>query len=259
MVSDDVNNEVLDDSSNGFPQETQPAEVDWKAEAIRAQARAEVLEQMQTRQVAPQQPAAPQESESDKLASEVERLRSTIPALDPANPNSFWEREKHKEALDEARHNLAEARERERRNAIMAVQYQTQAQSVVQNVKQKFAARPAFSKIERQFDQMVGQLAPHVRADPNALTVMMKTLLFDAGDTGCAKAPPSAPSNAYAPARGPVKKGGKVQFQSEQEAQVAAYYGMTAEEYYDPRYNERAPETQGNGVSIYPYKIGGRR
>jgi hypothetical protein len=259
MVSDDVNNEVLDDSSNEFPQETQPAEVDWKSEAIRAQARAEVLEQMQTRQVAPQQQAAPRQSESDRLAQEVERLRSSIPALDPANPNSFWEREKHKETLDEARHNLAEAREHERRSAIMAVQYQTQAQSVVQNVKQKFAARPAFSKIERQFDQMVGQLAPHVRADPNALTVMMKTLLFDAGDAGGAKAPPSAPSNAYAPARGPVKKGGKVQFQSEQEAQVAAYYGMTAEEYYDPRYNERGPETQGNGVSIYPYKIGGRR
>jgi hypothetical protein len=259
MFTEDVNNDGSIDSGEDFSQETNPVEVDWKSEAIRAQARAEVLQQMHQQSSPPQQPPPRQVSESERLAAEVDRLRAEIPALDPNNPNSFWDREKHKEKLDEVRHNLSEARERERRSAMMAVQYQTQSQTVVQNVKQKFAGRPAFAKIERQFDQMINQLAPHVRADPNALTVMMKTLLFDAGDTGGAKAPPAPPSGAYAPARGPVKKGGKVQFQSEQEAQVAAYYGMSADEYYDPRYNEKGPETQGNGVSIYPYKIGGNR
>jgi myosin heavy subunit len=250
MYSDNVNDDLPVDSGEEFPQETQTQEVDWKTEAIRAQARAEVLQQMQTQSRQSASPPAPRVSESDSLAQEVERLRAEMPALDPQNPNSFWDREKHKERLDETRHKLSEARERERRNAMMAVQYQTQSQTVVQNIKGKFSSRPAFQKIERQFDQMVSQLAPHVRADPNALTVMMKTLLFDAGDTGGAKAPPAPPSSGYAPNRAAPKRGGKAQFQTEQEAQVAAYYGMTAEEYYDPRYNENSPEAQGKGVSI---------
>jgi hypothetical protein len=255
-------NQVVMDSGEDFSEENSAPsqqEVDWKAEAIRAQARLEAMQEFsQPRQSSPQQPAA-EPSESERLASDVERMRQEIPALDPKNPDSFWEREKHKERLDDMRHQLAEARERERRQALMNVQYQTRAQSVVSDVKQKFSKRPAFQKIERQFDQMVNQLAPHVRADPNALTVMMKTLLFDAGDTGGAKAPPSAPSNGYAPVRGGAQRSGKVQFRSEQEAAVAEYYGMTAEEYYDPKFNEPGAHTEGNGISIYPYKIGGRR
>lgn len=260
----DDENQVVMDSGEDFSEENSgegsapQQEVDWKAEAIRAQARLEAMQEFsQSRQ--PQSEPAPQQSESDRLAAEVERMRQEIPALDPKNPDSFWEREKHKERLDDMRHQLAEARERERRQALMNVQYQTRAQSVVSDVKQKFSKRAAFQKVERQFDQMVSQLAPHVRADPNALTVMMKTLLFDAGDTGGAKAPPSAPSGGYAPVRGGAQRSGKVQFRSEQEAAVADYYGMTAEEYYDPKFNEPGPHTEGNGVSIYPYKIGGRR
>jgi hypothetical protein len=262
MMDERVNEytDNLDASTPGeFPQETSGGEerVDWKAEAIRAQAKLEVLQQQAPAASQPAQAAPP--SESEQLARQVEELRSNMPQLDPKNPDSFWEREKHKEKLDELRHQLAEVRERERRQALVNFEYQTRSQSVVNDVKQKFSGRPAFQKVERQFDQMVNQLAPHVRADPNALTVMMKTLLFDAGDTGGAKAPPSAPSGAYAPGRSGPQKAGKVQFRSEQEAQIAAYYGMTAEEYYDPKYNEPGPGTEGNGVSIYPYPIGGRR
>lgn len=260
MIDERVN-EYMDnqpsETGEEFPQETAGGEerVDWKAEAIRAQAKLEMLQQPAASQ--PTQAAPP--SEAERLAQEVEDLRRNMPQLDPKNPDSFWEREKHKEKLDEMRHQLAEVRERERRQALTNFEYQTRAQSVVTDVKQKFSGRPAFQKVERQFDQMVNQLAPHVRADPNALTVMMKTLLFDAGDTGGAKAPPTAPSGAYSPARGGAQKAGKVQFRSEQEAQIAAYYGMSAEEYYDPKYNEPGPNTEGNGISIYPYTIGGRR
>jgi hypothetical protein len=255
----EYNDNIPDNGAEGFPEENSgaPAEsVDWKTEAIRAQAKLEMLQQAPMTQ----QAAAPaQISEAQRLEAQVEELRSSMPQLDSKNPDSFWDREKHKERLDEVRHQLAEARERERRQALMNVEYQTRSQVTVNDVKRKFSQRPAFSKIERQFDNMVNQLAPHVRADPNALTVMMKTLLFDAGDTGGAKAPPSAPSGAYSPSRGGPRKSGKVEFKSEQEAQIAAYYGMTAEEYYDPKYNEAGPNTEGNGVSIYPYPIGGRR
>jgi len=241
-------------------QDTQGQErVDWKAEAIRAQARLDTMREMQRTNSTPADPKSTIVSETQQLEQQIQQVRSTLPPIDPSNPNAFWEREKQKEHLDDLRFQLSEARERERRQAMMSFTYQQQAQTLVQKVKQQFSGRPAFSRVERVFDDMVNRLAPNVRADPNALTVMMKTLLYDAGDTGAQKQPPTAPNNGYAPARagGQRRAGSQVEFKTQEEAEVAAYYGMTAEEYYDPRFNERAPDA--NGVNIYPYQIGRRR
>jgi hypothetical protein len=246
------------DVSSEENEEGQPQDrTDWKAEAIRAQAQLEMLRNQPAPQ--PQAPAAPP-SEVDVVAREVEELRNSIPPLDANNPNSFWEREKHKERLDAARERLSEARERDRQQQLMRVQYETRSQSVVAQIKAQFAQRPAFAKVEKRFDEMVSRLAPNVRADPNALTVMMKTLLFDAGDSN-RPTPPTAPGSGYAPGRQgqPSGKKGAVEFKSQQEAEVAAYYGMTAEEYYSDKYNARGPETEGNGTSIYPFPIRGAR
>jgi hypothetical protein len=239
------------------PQQENQDRVDWKAEAIRAQTRLESMREMQQSNTQTQQ-AATTVSETQQLEQQIQEMRSKLPPIDPTNPNAFWEREQQKERLDDLRFQLSEARERERRNAMMSFTYQQQAQTLVQKVKQQFSGRPAFAKVERTFDEMVNRLAPNVRADPNALMVMMKTLLFDAGDGGGPKQPPSAPNAGYSPARaGGQRRGQQVEFRSQEEAEVASYYGMTAEEYYDPRFNERAPDA--NGVNIYPFEIGRRR
>lgn len=239
--------------------ENQSEKVDWKAAAIRAQTELEIAR----RQPDQGRPAAePQQSETDKLAQKVEQLRSTMPVVDQTKPQTWWEREQHKEQLDIAREQLSEARERDRQRTLQNMQYQTQSQKVVQDVKGQFRSRAAFAQVEQKFDQMVSQLRPEVQANPQTLTVMMKNLLFDAGETGGPQAPPK-PGGAYG-SRGPgaqPAKGGKnapVEFKSDIEAEIATHYGMSAEEYYSAKYNERGPETSGNGVSIYPFKIGGR-
>lgn len=255
----------MDPTTQEFPEETgtqQQERVDWKAEAIRAQARLEMLEQRGPQAQAPKQ--APQLSETERLTKELEGLRSTMPALDPSKPNSFWDRENHKEKIDAVRERLMETRERERQQALLRFEYEQKSQQAVQNVKRQFSQRPGFKQAEARFDQMVSQVEPHVRADPNALTVMMKNILYDveiANPQGQGQRPiPAAPGQGYAPQRGqPQQRKGSVEFQNEQHAAVANFWGMTAEEYYDPKYRERGPETEGNGVSFYPFKIGGRR
>lgn len=257
MSEDNEVNEQLIDPSEVQLVSQEQERVDWKAEAIRAQARLDTMREMQQQnntQTSPKQTTA---SESEVLEQQIQDLRSKLPPIDPSNPNAFWEREQQKEKLDDLRFQLSEARERERRQAMMSFTYQQQSQSMVQKIKQQFASRPAFARVERTFDDMVGRLAPNVRADPNALTVMMKTLLYDAGDVGGPKPPPQAPSSGYNNRVSNQRRGSKVEFQSQEEAEVAAYYGMTAEEYYDPRFNERAPDA--NGVNIYPFQIGRRR
>jgi len=256
-VDQDTNRAPDNENEAAFPEEThdqshEQERVDWKAEAIRAKAQLEMLNQ---RSQAPASPPPP--SEVEQLQQEVESLRGSMPQLDPSKPNTFWEREQHKEKLDAVREKLADARERERQNAVRMVQYQTQAQQAVQTVKQQYRDRPAFAKVEKRFDQYVKQLRPEAQADPNALNVIMRNLLFQEMDN--TQAPPGAPSGAYAPRSGAPQKKGQPQFQSEAEAQVAAYYGMTAEEYYADKYNKAGPETQGNGVNVYPFPIGGRR
>jgi hypothetical protein len=256
-------NPAMEPQAPDFPQENDAGQetqdrTDWKAEAIRAQAQLEMLRQ-------PAAPAAapPPPSPVDAVVREIEQLRANMPQLNPSDPNSFWEREQHKEKLDAARERLMEVRDQERRQQLMRYEYEQKATTAVANVKQQFRSNPGYSaKAEADFDRMLAQVAPHVRADPNALTVMMKNILFDEmARTGNAPRPPAAPGSGYAPGRQgqPAARKGPVQFQSEQEAQVAAYYGMTAEQYYDPKYNERSAEAQGNGTSFYPFPIGGRR
>lgn len=251
------------ETDDGFEGQDDGAQerVDWKERAIRAEERARILgEQRQ----APQQqaPAEPQLSESQKLEKQVQELRGSLPKIDPQNPQSFWDHQDAKARLDEAREQLMEARERERGQQLQAMQYRQQAERTVQSVKARFRDRPGFAKVERQFDQMVSRMQPHVAADPNALTVTMKNLLYDAaGDTEAQgrQAPPPPPGQDYSKgARGPARRGGQaqpMQWKSERDQEVGeGIYGMTPEQYYDATLNEASASAEYNGVSIYSGK-----
>lgn len=239
-------------------QEAPEDRTDWKAKAIAAETELRLRQQQNQPAPAAQAPNPLQAAEQ-----ELAQLRESMPALDRNNPASFWEREEHKAKLDAARERVAEMRERDRMRQVQAIQYQTQAQKVASEVKSRFKDRPGFAKAEAEFDKRFASMRPEAQADPGTVSVLMKTVLFDVmgSSTGTPTPPTPAGASGYRPGvSGP--KGGKgqpMEFKSEAEARVAAIYGMTAEEYYSPKYNEAGEHTQGNGVSIYPFPIGGNR
>lgn len=241
---------------------------DWKAEAIRAQAERDLLmRQFQEQRgnagggAAPGgQSAAPTVSPLQEAEAEVRRLEAELPPLNPSDPNSFWKRQEAKEALDQARQRLADRRAEAHQAEVRAIQMGQAKERAVAQVKAQFGSRPAFKQVEKQFDQAIQQMRPEAAADPNTLALVLKNLLYDAGDAGGQAAPPPAPGSAFAgrPAGKPGAKA-QVQFRSEQEAAVAALYGMSAEDYYADRYNQVGEFTEGNGVNVYGLPIGGSR
>lgn len=239
---------------------------DWKAEAIRAQAERDlVMKQLESQRGmggggAPAQPQAPTVSPLQEAEAEVRKLEAALPPLNPSDPNSFWQRQEAKEALDVARQRLADRRAEAHQAEVRSIQMGQAKERAVAQVKAQFSNRPSFKQVERQFDQAIQQMRPEAAADPNTLALVLKNLLFDAGDAAGQAAPPPPPGSAFA-GRPAGKAGAKapVQFKSEQEAAAAAIYGMSAEDYYADRYNQVGEFTEGNGINVYGLPIGGSR
>lgn len=270
--------DATDHDPNAFPRETGGSEgrdeghaeggeegegrVDWKERAIRAEERARVYseERNAPQRSGPTERDEPRESKSQALARQVAEAKAALPAYDPSNPQTFWERQNAKDALDEMRAELSETRERERQEQVTVMRYQQQAQTTVQQVKGQLQAHPMYSRIEREFDKTVSRMPPHVAADPNALTLVLKNMLFDEQNRQ-GSPPPGAPRGDYGsgPASAqPRRRGGKVEWRSDKERAVGELYGMTPEQYYDPAHNEHSDLASGNGINIYG-EIGGRR
>ena len=227
--------------------------VDWKAQAIQAQTRLEMLEEMRQQQYA-QQPAAPQVDEVTQLRQQIQEKRQSMPELDDKNPQTFWERERIKEEVDQLQEQLVEARIRTQERALA----EQHTSTVVQQYKTRFANSARFRAIETQFNNAVSQLEPHLRGNQTMLDMIRKNLEYDvmAKQGSQPKAPPAAPSQGYnsgAVGRQPQRG---VQWRNAEDQAVGEYYmsrGIinSPEEFYDPRFNENSPTANNNGVAIY--------
>jgi len=251
-----VEQEQQDLSPEETPEQVEPQEerVDWKAKAIEAETRARMLEEMRQREQAPPQQAQPQVSEVDQLRQEIEEKRAAMPALDDKNPQSFWERERAKEEISGLQERLYDARLRQQESYLMEQQVGT----VVQSFKAQHVNRPEFKAIQPQFDQAVQQLQPHLRGNETMLDMIRKNLEYDymQNNRNQRRPPPQAPSGAYQPQAQAQPRQNKVQWKSPEDQRVGEYYmrrGIISgpEEFYDPRYNERSPEANNNGIAIY--------
>lgn len=235
------------------PEVQESAEPDWKAEAIAARTRLEVIQQMQQQQ-AQQNPAGAQVDEVTRLRQAIQQKRESMPVLDDKNPQSFWEREKIKEEIDALQERMVEARIRQQERVLV----NQQVDGTLMQYKAQQVARPQFKAIEGQFDQLVSRLEPHLRGNRTMLEMIRKNLEYDQMSRGAAqpRVPAAAPTGAYQPqARASANKG-KVNWRSDNDRAVGEYYiqrGIinSVEEFYDPRFNERSSQANNNGVAIY--------
>ena len=234
-------------------QATGEERVDWKARAIEAQTRLEMMRDMQYQQQQQTQ-ATPQVDEVTRIRNEIQEKRASMPQLDDQNPQTFWERERIKEEVDQLQEQLVEARIRNQERAL-AEQHTI---CVVQQYKSRFANSQRFQAIQQQFDNAVSQLEPHLRGNQTMLDMIRKNLEYDvmAKQGSQPKAPPAAPSQGYnsgAVGRQPQRG---VQWRNAEDQEVGEYYmsrGIinSPEEFYDPRFNENSPTANNNGVAIY--------
>jgi hypothetical protein len=232
-------------------QEVAPQEEDWKARAIAAQTRLEMIEQMRNQAM---QQAAPQRvDEVTRLRHEIENTRAKMPQLDDKDPQTFWDRERVKDQLDALQERLVEARIRQQERLLVG----QQVNSSVQQYKAQQVNRAAFKAIEPQFDQLVERLEPHLKGNRTMLEMIRKNLEYDYMSKGKGpKAPSSAPSGAYQPQARANNQRGKVNWQSAADREIGEYYIQRGiingpEDYYDPRFNERSAQANNNGVAIY--------
>jgi hypothetical protein len=232
-------------------EEVQPQEEDWKAKAIVAQTRLEMIEQMRNQAM---QQAAPQRvDEVTRLRQEIENTRAQMPQLDDKDPQTFWERERVKDQLDALQERLVEARIRQQERMLVG----QQVNASVQQYKSQQASRAAFKAIEPQFDQLVDRLEPHLKGNRTMLEMIRKNLEYDYMSKGKGpKAPASAPTGAYQPQARASGARGKVNWQNNADREIGEYYiqrGIISgpEEYYDPKFNDRSAQANNNGVAIY--------
>lgn len=230
----------------------QPNARDWKAEAIKAQTRLEMLEQMRDQQQAATQ--EPQVDEITRIRQEIEQVRAGIPALDDKNPQTFWDRERAKDKLNELNEKLMETRLRQQERMLA----EQSVGSVVQSFKQQHANNARFRAVEQKFDQAVRGLEPHLRGNTTMLDFIRKNLEYDemTRQANGPKAPPAAPNAAYQPQANAPANRGKVSWKSDADRQVGEYYvarGIISgpEEFYDPKFNENSKTANNNGVAIY--------
>jgi len=228
--------------------------VDWKARAIQAQTRLEMLQQMQQQQYQQQPEPEPQVDEVTQLRQQIQEKRQAMPQLDDQNPQSFWDRERAKEEIDQLQEQLVEARIRSQERMLA----EQQTYGVVANYKARFANSQRFKQVESMFDNAVSQLEPHLRGNQVMLDMIRKNLEYDvmSRQNNQPKSPPSAPGQAYNPqaASRPRQKG--VQWRNAEDQAVGEYYisrGIinSPEEFYDPQFNENSPSANNNGVAIY--------
>lgn len=229
----------------------QEERVDWKAQAIEARTRLEMLQKMQQEQH--QEPERVDEVAS--IRQQIEERRSSLPTREEMDkdPKLFWKRDQLLLEMNNLQEKMVEARLRQQEQVLA----EQQVGGFVQQYKARFATRPTFKAIEGQFDQMVGQLQPHLRGNQVMLDMIRSKLELDHMERGQGrKKPPNAPDGAYQPPAQPKPNQGKVTWRSEQDRQVGEYYmsrGIISgpEEFYDPKYNERSATANDNGVAIY--------
>lgn len=241
----------VDAAQQAAEQATGDDRTDWKARAIEAQTRLEMMQQQQQQQ-APQ--PEPQVDEVTQIRQQIQDTRASMPQLDDQNPQTFWERERVKEQLDNLQEQLVDARMRQQERLLM----DQQTMGVVQSYKQQYANNPRFQQIESKFDQAVSQLEPHLRGNNVMLDMIRKNLEYDvmARQGNQPKRPPSAPDGAYQPQARASRNQGKVQWRNAEDQAVGEYYisrGIinSPEEFYDPQFNENSPTANNNGVAIY--------
>lgn len=238
------------------PQQTpeEQERVDWKARAVEAQTRLEMMQQQQQQFQQQQMPQEPDEVQT--LEQQIEEARQNMPQINPDDPQSFWQREQAKEKIEGLREQLYDARERR-------MQYSTMEQQsgfVVQNYKAQYQGSQTFQAVEQRFDDLVSKIAPHLRQNPAMLDMIRKNVEYDylQQNQGGKAVPPRAPGGEYNNQRQPQQKG--VKFKNAQDAEVAGFYGMGPEEFYDPRNTSHPEVTNGNGVLVYDLpKNSGRR
>lgn len=257
------NQESFDDillTSEDNQEQVTPQERDWKTEAIQAQTRLEMLERMRTEQVVQE----PQVDEITRIRQEIQEVRAGIPALDDKNPQTFWDREKAKDRLDELNEKLMETRLKQQERMLA----EQSVGGVVQSFKQQHANNARFKSVEQKFDQAVRGLEPHLRGNTTMLDFIRKNLEYDemTRQSNNPKAPPSAPNAAYQPQANAPQNRGKVAWKNAADREVGEYYvarGIIAgpEEFYDPKFNENSESANKNGVAIYdvPNKARGWR
>lgn len=239
-------------------QATGDERVDWKARAIEAQTRLEMMQQQAQQH---QQPQEQQVDEVTYLQQQIQEKRASMPALDDKNPQTFWDRERVKDEIDGLQDQLVEARMRQQERFIM----EQRVGGVVQQYKAQQQNNPYFRQVEQQFDQMVSRLEPHLKGNVTMLDMIRKNLEHDQlmKQQNQRKAPPQPPSGAFQPQAGAKPNQGKVQWRSEEDRRVGEYYvqrGIISgpEEFYDQRYNEKSESANNNGVAIYDVPAGPR-
>lgn len=250
-----------DGGEGGEEQPQQPDRTDWKARAIELETRMRM--ENERRQVE-QQPQQPVVDDIARINAEIAELESQMPT-ETKDEAAFWKRIELQDKLSKKTRELSQAVHQANQNRFTEMASGT----AVQQFKARFASDPTFKQIEGQFDQWVQQMEPNLRANPGMLEMLRKNLAYDwmvknGGRVPAKNTPrgaPAAPSGAHAPEQQRQQQAQKssVKFKSEAEAKVAEFYGMTADEYYGPRYNEVGPDTEGNGIQIMDLPTNTRR
>lgn len=232
---------------------TQEDRTDWKARAIEAQTRLEMLQRMREEQT--QQQPQQQVDEVTQLRQQIEAKRAELPTREQMNkdPNLFWQREQMVDEINMLQERLMDTRLKQQER-LLAEQHVSGA---VNQYKARFANRQSFKAVEQQFDQMVSQLEPHLRGNTVMLDMIRSKLELDHMDRSKGqKTPPRAPGGDYQPQVQARSNQGKVTWRSDEDRRVGEYYmsrGIISgpEEFYDPKFNERSPSANNNGVAIY--------
>lgn len=234
---------------------------DWKAKAIEAETRLRMLQEQ--REQHPESITQAQRDEVAEIEAQIEEIEASLP--EAKDEKTFWARMQGYEKLNKLNRELSRAVKRSSEQAFANIQ----SGSVVQQFKSRYANDPVFRQIEGAWDQWVQQLEPNLRTNLGMLELLRKNLAFDYIQQNGGKVPqqkrsapaPTAPSGAFTPQQQAAARTQKAQpaFKSEAEQRVAEFYGMTAEEYYSPQFNEVGPDTEGNGIQIMDLPAASRR
>lgn len=225
---------------------------DWKARAIEAQTRLEMLQKMREEQ---QHQQAPQVDEVAQLRQQIEAKKAELPTHEQMNKdaNLFWKRDSLMTEINQLQERLVDTRLKQQERALA----EQHVQGAVSQYKARFANRASFKAVERQFDTMVSQLEPHLRGNSVMLDMIRSKLELDHMDKSkTQKTPPRAPGGDYQPQQQAQSNQGKVAWRSDEDRRVGEYYisrGIISgpEEFYDPKYSERSPSANNNGTAIY--------
>jgi hypothetical protein len=254
--------ENFDDMLLTDEEPTQQQREDYKARAIRAETELDLLRRQNQQ---PQAVAPEQVDEVAALETQIEELEQTLDGTAPKDEAAFWKRIETQEKLVKLNRQLTKAIKRSADTQIMNVQ----SGSVVQQYKARYANDPVFQQVLPQWEQMVNGLNPDLRTNPGMLDMLRTHFSYQYLEKHGGRMPQqkkasgvgAAPSGAYAPEKAVQAQQQKqaVAFKSDQHAKVAAFYGMSAEDYYSAKFNEIGPDTEGNGIQIMDLPAGSRR